>query len=93
MTQQESHAAAEQVSQRRGLNVIGALAVLTVLEFIVAVAMDGGNWLATILGVVAAIKAALIIQYFMHFHQMWDWVSETWGAIITGEDSEPETHD
>lgn len=93
MTQQESHAANEQVAQRRGLKVIGSLAVFTVIEFIVAIAMDGGIWLATILGIVALIKAGLIIQYFMHLHQLWDWVSETWDAMLYGDEPESETND
>ena len=86
-TQQENYAAAEPVAQRRGINVIVALAVFTVVEFIIAIAMDGGNWLATFLGVVAIIKAVLIIQYFMHFHQLWENIVEVWNAMLYGEET------
>lgn len=87
---QDSHNETEASAQSRGLVVIGALAVLTVIEFIIAVAMDGGNVLAALLGVVALIKAILIIQYFMHFHQLWQSIAEVWQVVVSGEDEKPE---
>lgn len=91
---QDSHNETEAAAQNRGLIVIGALAVLTVIEFVIAIAIDGGNVLATLLGVVAVIKAVLIIQYFMHFHQLWRYIREVWDVVVTGEDlEEAETND
>ena len=55
--------------KRRGLRVIAALAILTAVEFWVAVALDTG--LFAILAVIAMIKAALIVEYFMHYSQLW----------------------
>jgi heme/copper-type cytochrome/quinol oxidase subunit 4 len=55
--------------QRRGLIVIVALAILTAVEFAVAVSMETG--LFAVLAVIAMIKAALIVEYFMHYSQLW----------------------
>ncbi len=87
-SQQETHGGDEQPTQRRGIQVIVVLAVFTVIEFIIAIAIDGGNLLATLLGVVAVIKAVLIIQYFMHFHQLWESIREVWDAVVYGEEAE-----
>jgi heme/copper-type cytochrome/quinol oxidase subunit 4 len=80
--QQVAHGESEEKTQRRGLIVIGILAVLTLIEYIIAVAMDGGNVLAALLGVVALIKGVVILQYFMHFHQLWDAIMEVWDNVV-----------
>ena len=53
----------------RGLKVIIALAVLTAIEFLVAVEITTGRF--GILSVIALIKAALIVEYFMHYSRLW----------------------
>ncbi len=53
-----------------GLKVIIALAVLTAIEFWVAVAM--GTGVNLVLTVIAIIKALLIVEYFMHYSQLWN---------------------
>ena len=53
---------------RRGTIVIVALAILTAIEFWIAVQVETG--LFAILTVVALIKAGLIVEYFMHYSQL-----------------------
>lgn len=53
----------KQAAMRTGWVVIVVLAVLTVLEFVLS-SLTGGSLVP--LAVVAVIKAALILQYFMH---------------------------
>lgn len=50
--------------QRTGILVFIALAVLTALEFVIAV-MEWQWWSVFIM--IAVIKAWLVIQYYMHF--------------------------
>lgn len=55
--------------QTLGLRVAAGLAVLTVLEFIVAVAAEGGPvwlWLSPVL----IAKAWLILDYYMHVRDL-----------------------
>ncbi len=54
---------------RRGLVVIVILAVLTVIEFIIAISLDTGRF--GLLTVIALIKAWFILDYFMHISQLW----------------------
>lgn len=54
---------------RLGWIVIGGLAVLTAVEYWVAVAIHSNP--LPYLAVIALIKAWLIIQYFMHVTQLW----------------------
>ena len=65
--------------------MIGLLAVMTVAEFIVAVAIEDKTLLFALLLIVALLKAWLIIQYFMHFGQLWAHVSEVWDGIISND--------
>ena len=51
---------------RQGINVLIWLAVLTVVEFLIA-ASSGA---AIALSVIALMKAALIVQYFMHLSRV-----------------------
>ncbi len=55
--------------RRLGIRVIAALGVLTALEFWVAVAVTTG--LLGILSIIVLVKAALIVEYFMHYSQLW----------------------
>lgn len=68
-----------------GWVVIGALAVMTLAEFIVAVAIENKTLLFTLLLIVGLVKAWLIIQYFMHFGQLWEHVSEAWYGMISDD--------
>ncbi len=60
-------------SQRmsRGLRAIVVLAVLTAVEFVVAMTVSRGNGLVPILVVIAVVKAWVIADYFMHIYQLW----------------------
>lgn len=71
-----------QESLKTGWIVIGALAVMTTAEFIVAVAFEDTFILFTLLLIVGLLKAWLIIQYFMHFGQLWTHVSEAWYGML-----------
>ena len=65
---------------RRGDVVLAALAVFTAVEFISAMTMEGVP-LLTALSVFALIKAALILNYFMHFHQLWEHAALVWNSF------------
>lgn len=66
-----AEAAREAVAQRRGLTVFVALAVLTLVEYIVAVSLDSTPALVTLLSVAAVAKCWAITQYFMHIYRLW----------------------
>ena len=51
---------------RRGVWVFVALAVLTVLEFFAA---NLGS--AAVMFIIALVKAAIIVNYFMHIYRLW----------------------
>jgi hypothetical protein len=53
---------------RQGALVLVGLAVLTVIEFLIASALAGS---AALLFVIALIKAGVIIQYYMHLNHAW----------------------
>lgn len=53
---------------RQGIIVFIGLAVLTVLEILVAIGLDGP---LVPLFVIALIKAGLIVNYFMHVYRLW----------------------
>jgi len=52
---------------RRGWIIFVVLLLLTAVEFVIGVAM---NSIALLL-VIALIKAALIVYYFMHIYRLW----------------------
>ena len=66
---------------RTGWIVITILAILTMIEFIFAVTLDDAWQIAT-LAVIGVLKAAAIIQKFMHFSQLWQHIAEVWGNIL-----------
>jgi len=66
-----SATAGEQRAQSLGLRVIAILAVLTVVEYLVAVSVDSSQVLVLFLAPVALVKAWLILQYFMHAPRLW----------------------
>jgi cytochrome c oxidase subunit 4 len=54
---------------RQGVMVFAALAVLTVLEYLMSTALHiSGGFLFF---VVALVKAALIVYFFMHIYRLW----------------------
>ena len=55
--------------RRLGIWVITVLGLLTALEFWVAVTITTG--LLGILSIIVLVKAALIVEYFMHYSQLW----------------------
>jgi cytochrome c oxidase subunit IV len=64
----EKVVAARRAAYRRGVYVLVALAVLTVVEFTIAVILGGSP---VLLFVVILAKAGLILQYFMHLDRVW----------------------
>jgi caa(3)-type oxidase subunit IV len=53
---------------RTGWLVFGLLAVLTVVEYIIAVSLDAN---LPVIMAIAVAKAALILWYFMHVARLW----------------------
>jgi hypothetical protein len=70
-TTNPAHTISEAVAQRRGLTVFLALASLTGIEYMVAVSLDAGPALVTLLAAAAVAKCWLIMQYFMHVYRLW----------------------
>ncbi len=56
---------------RRGFFVIGALAVITAVEFWVAVTFTDITGLVGLLLAIALVKCWLIVDYFMHISRLW----------------------
>lgn len=63
--------AAEAVQQRKGLMVFIALAVLTVVEYVIAVSLDSTPLLVVMLALAAGAKCWAITVYFMHVTRLW----------------------
>jgi caa(3)-type oxidase subunit IV len=53
---------------RQGIVVFIALAVLTAIEYLVALNLSNP---AVPLVIIALVKAGLIVQYFMHIYRLW----------------------
>jgi cytochrome c oxidase subunit 4 len=60
--------ASRRAAYRLGVYVLIALAVLTALEFVIAVVLNGS---IGFLFVIALAKAGLILQYYMHLNKVW----------------------
>jgi len=58
----------KKAAYRQGIYVFLVLAVLTVAEFFVSQATNGA---AVPLLLIALVKAALIVYYFMHVYRLW----------------------
>ncbi|KAA3662638.1 MAG: hypothetical protein DWQ04_12930 [Chloroflexi bacterium] len=52
---------------RRGVYVFVALFVLTLIEYFVAISINS----VVLLFIIALLKAAAIVQYFMHVYRLW----------------------
>jgi cytochrome c oxidase subunit IV len=74
-----------QQTLKTGWIVIGVLAVMTAAEYIVAVVVDDTTLLFALLLITALLKAWLIIQYFMHFGQLWAHISDLWDGILSND--------
>jgi len=59
---------ARQAAYRLGILVFVALAVLTAVEFWIASVAHGSM---VLLGLIALVKAGLIVQYYMHLRSVW----------------------
>lgn len=53
---------------RTGINVFIALAVLTILEYFVSVSSFNST---VLLFIIAFVKAAAIVNWFMHVYRLW----------------------
>jgi hypothetical protein len=60
--------AARKAAYRQGLYVLFGLAVLTALEFAIAIFLVGS---VVFLFVIALVKAGVILQYYMHMNRAW----------------------
>jgi cytochrome c oxidase subunit IV len=74
---------------RTGWVVIALLFVLTLLEFAVAMTLYDAP-LITGLSILAVAKSALIVQYFMHFGQLWNQITVIWNGITSTTSNEDE---
>lgn len=73
-----------QQSLKIGWVMIAVLAVMTAAEFIIAMTLEDGL-LITLLLVTALAKAWLIIQYFMHFGQLWGHMTDAWYGMLNDD--------
>ena len=64
----EGALAARKAGYRQGVMVLIGLAVLTVLEFVIAVILQGS---VSLLFILVLAKAGLILQYYMHVNSVW----------------------
>lgn len=53
---------------RRNIYVFIALAILTLVEFYIAINLENP---AVPLFIIALVKAGLIVQFFMHIYRLW----------------------
>ena len=68
--------------------LIGVLLLLTAIEFGVTLTLTGALLLLCLL-IIGLVKAGLIIQYFMHFGQLWKNITDIWwGILLTSEEEE-----
>jgi len=61
----------EEAQQRRGLMVFVALAVLTAVEYVIAVSLTATAPLLVLLALAAVAKCWAITVYFMHVSKLW----------------------
>lgn len=62
---------AEAQAQMSGLQVVGVLAVLTIVEYFIAIGFDSSQALVLLLSPIALLKGWLILHYFMHLPKVW----------------------
>jgi len=73
-----------QQTLKTGWVVIAILAVMTAIEYAIAITTED-TVLFTLLLVIALAKAWLILQYFMHFGQLWDHVTDLWYGMLNDD--------
>lgn len=78
-----------QQTLKTGRVVIAVLFVMTAVEFAIALTVDGAA-LLTLLLVIGLAKAWLIIQYFMHFGQLWGHIADAWHGMLSDDEVGPE---
>lgn len=78
-----------QQTLKTGWVVIAVLAVMTAIEFMIAVAVED-TLLFVLLLVIGVAKAWLIIQYFMHFGQLWQHVTDAWYGMLYSDGADEE---
>ncbi len=76
-----------QQTLKTGWVVIAILGVMTAIEYAIALTLEDAA-LFTLLLVIGLAKAWLIIQYFMHFGQLWQHVSDTWHGMLNDDDED-----
>jgi cytochrome c oxidase subunit IV len=67
-SQNEQTLAARKADYRQGAMVLVGLAVLTALEYVIAVILEGS---VSLLFILVLAKAGLILQYYMHVNRVW----------------------
>jgi heme/copper-type cytochrome/quinol oxidase subunit 4 len=70
-TNDRQSARSQRRENNRGLFIITVLAVLTILEFVVASVIDDSLGLILGLTPFAVAKAWLVLHYFMHMYKLW----------------------
>ena len=78
-----------QQTLKTGWVVIAILGIMTAIEFVIAVVTEDAL-LITLLLIIGLAKAWLIIQYFMHFGQLWAHVSDAWYGMVSDDDEDDE---
>lgn len=73
-----------QQTLKTGWVVIAILGVMTAVEFAIAMTFSDVALLALLL-LMGLAKAWLIIQYFMHFGQLWQHVSDAWYGMLNDD--------
>lgn len=68
---QTAERSAEATVQARGAMAMVVLAVLTIVEFIVAINIDSTTLVVVLLVVMAVAKAWIIVRTFMHVTKLW----------------------
>lgn len=71
MSKQNHAAPTESAEQRSGFTVFVILAVLTIVEYVVAVGLDSKVGLIVLLTAAAVAKCWAIVVYFMHISRLW----------------------
>ncbi len=68
---QAAERSTEATAQARGFVAMAVLAVLTIVEFIVAIGLDSTTLIVVLLVVMALAKAWIIVRTFMHVSKLW----------------------
>jgi len=61
----------EAAAQAAGVRAILLLAVLTIVEFVIAIGIDAMGVVIVLLSAIALVKAWVILMTFMHLARLW----------------------